>query len=191
MSFIIRTVHKPEEKAHIAQKALSRTPVFSNQPPWPVPGCEVGQQGRWRHGTGALPRSPALDHGSAGARCGPRGRSAIDGRTAGRVHGLCRSTEIRKEHDNGNGNGAGRGCRRGCAGSCSRCSGSQQNATSHTSDRRRRYRGEGDEVGHRVAGEAADTPTKRVAGENLTSDAFAYVGDKAKTDTWKLPYKFS
>ena len=33
--------------------------------------------------------------------------------------------------------------------------------------------------------------TKRVAGEDLTSSAFAYVGDKDKTETWKLPIKFS
>lgn len=33
--------------------------------------------------------------------------------------------------------------------------------------------------------------TKRVAGEDLTADCFAYVGDPEKTDTWKLPIKFS
>jgi hypothetical protein len=33
--------------------------------------------------------------------------------------------------------------------------------------------------------------TKRVDGEDLTSSAFAYVGDAAKTATWKLPIKFS
>jgi uncharacterized Zn finger protein (UPF0148 family) len=33
--------------------------------------------------------------------------------------------------------------------------------------------------------------TKRVAGEDLESSAFAYVGDPEKTATWKLPIKFS
>lgn len=33
--------------------------------------------------------------------------------------------------------------------------------------------------------------TKRVAGEDLPASAFAYVGDPNKTDTWKLPIKFS
>src|SRR5215469_8902414 len=33
--------------------------------------------------------------------------------------------------------------------------------------------------------------TKRVAGENLTKDAFAYVGDASDKATWKLPIKFS
>lgn len=33
--------------------------------------------------------------------------------------------------------------------------------------------------------------TKRVAGEDLTADCFAYVGDADKTETWKLPIKFS
>ncbi len=32
--------------------------------------------------------------------------------------------------------------------------------------------------------------TKRVDGVDLTSDAFAYVGDAERTDTWKLPIKF-
>lgn len=36
-----------------------------------------------------------------------------------------------------------------------------------------------------------DAKTKRVAGEDLTSDCFAYVGDKDDTSTWKLPIKFS
>ena len=36
-----------------------------------------------------------------------------------------------------------------------------------------------------------DAKTKRVAGEDLTSDAFAHVGDEADTSTWKLPIKFS
>jgi hypothetical protein len=35
------------------------------------------------------------------------------------------------------------------------------------------------------------TKTKRVAGEDLTSDAFLIVGDKDRTETWKLPVKFS
>ncbi len=33
--------------------------------------------------------------------------------------------------------------------------------------------------------------TKRVAGEDLEASAFAYVGDPEKTETWKLPIKFS
>ena len=33
--------------------------------------------------------------------------------------------------------------------------------------------------------------TKRVDGENLTSDCFLYVGDEEETDTWHLPWKFS
>lgn len=33
--------------------------------------------------------------------------------------------------------------------------------------------------------------TKRVAGEDLTAGAFAYVGDPEKTETWKLPIRFS
>lgn len=33
--------------------------------------------------------------------------------------------------------------------------------------------------------------TKRIAGEDLPPSAFAYVGDPEKTDTWKLPIKFS
>lgn len=33
--------------------------------------------------------------------------------------------------------------------------------------------------------------TKRVAGEDLPASAFAYVGDKDDTSTWKLPIKFS
>lgn len=33
--------------------------------------------------------------------------------------------------------------------------------------------------------------TKRVAGEDLPASAFAYVGDPDKTETWKLPIKFS
>src|SRR5579864_3892290 len=36
-----------------------------------------------------------------------------------------------------------------------------------------------------------DSKTKRVAGEDLTADCFAYVGDKEDTSTWKLPIKFS
>lgn len=39
--------------------------------------------------------------------------------------------------------------------------------------------------------EAAVAKTKRVAGEDLEASAFAYVGDPEKTDTWKLPIKFS
>jgi len=38
---------------------------------------------------------------------------------------------------------------------------------------------------------AKDKKTKRVAGEDLESSAFAYVGDPDKTETWKLPIKFS
>jgi hypothetical protein len=33
--------------------------------------------------------------------------------------------------------------------------------------------------------------TKRVDGEDLTADCFAFVGEKDKTATWKLPIKFS
>lgn len=33
--------------------------------------------------------------------------------------------------------------------------------------------------------------TKRVAGEDLPASAFAYVGDPERTETWKLPIKFS
>lgn len=33
--------------------------------------------------------------------------------------------------------------------------------------------------------------TKRVAGEDLLPSAFAYVGDPERTETWKLPIKFS
>ncbi len=36
-----------------------------------------------------------------------------------------------------------------------------------------------------------DGKTKRVAGEDLTSSAFAYVGDKNDPSTWKLPIHFS
>lgn len=36
----------------------------------------------------------------------------------------------------------------------------------------------------------ANKNTKRVAGENLTKDAFAYVGDENKKSTWHLPIKF-
>jgi HK97 family phage prohead protease len=36
----------------------------------------------------------------------------------------------------------------------------------------------------------ADAKTKKVAGVDLTSDCFAYVGDPDKTSTWKLPIKF-
>jgi len=37
----------------------------------------------------------------------------------------------------------------------------------------------------------AKAKTKRVAGEDLTASAFAYVGDPDDTSTWKLPIKFS
>jgi uncharacterized Zn finger protein (UPF0148 family) len=36
-----------------------------------------------------------------------------------------------------------------------------------------------------------DAKTKRKAGEDLTADAFAHVGDKDDPSTWKLPIKFS
>lgn len=36
-----------------------------------------------------------------------------------------------------------------------------------------------------------EAKTKRVAGEDLSSSAFAYVGDPDDTSTWKLPIKFS
>jgi len=38
---------------------------------------------------------------------------------------------------------------------------------------------------------AAEGKTKRIAGEDLSSSAFAYVGDKEKTETWKFPLHFS
>jgi hypothetical protein len=47
-----------------------------------------------------------------------------------------------------------------------------------------------DDIVNRV-NKAKDKKTKRVAGEDLTADCFAYVGDPEKTDTWKLPIKFS
>jgi hypothetical protein len=33
--------------------------------------------------------------------------------------------------------------------------------------------------------------TKKVDGENLTSDDFLYVGDPERTETWHLPWRFS
>lgn len=39
--------------------------------------------------------------------------------------------------------------------------------------------------------EKKDKKTKRVAGEDLGCEAFAYVGDKTDTSTWKLPIHFS
>ena len=36
-----------------------------------------------------------------------------------------------------------------------------------------------------------DKQTKRVDGEDLTSDCFIYVGDSDKPETWALPWKFS
>ena len=36
-----------------------------------------------------------------------------------------------------------------------------------------------------------ENKTKRVAGEDLTADCFAYVGDPETTSTWKFPIKFS
>jgi HK97 family phage prohead protease len=39
--------------------------------------------------------------------------------------------------------------------------------------------------------EQRSSKAKRVDGEDLTSGAFAYVGDKGDTSTWKLPIKFS
>lgn len=42
-----------------------------------------------------------------------------------------------------------------------------------------------------VTGAKSEAKTKRVAGEDLSADAFAYVGDPEKTETWKLPIKFS
>jgi len=38
---------------------------------------------------------------------------------------------------------------------------------------------------------ATGSKTKRVDGEDLTADCFAWVGDKEKTASWKLPIKFS
>jgi hypothetical protein len=43
-------------------------------------------------------------------------------------------------------------------------------------------------AGHRTNDEPK---TKRVDGEDLTSDCFLIVGDKDDTSTWKLPWKFS
>ena len=37
----------------------------------------------------------------------------------------------------------------------------------------------------------ASAQTKRVAGENLSASAFAYVGDARDPRTWKLPIQFS
>jgi hypothetical protein len=43
-----------------------------------------------------------------------------------------------------------------------------------------------------LEGRAKDgAKTKRVDSEDLTSDCFIIVGDPEKTETWKLPYKFS
>ena len=39
------------------------------------------------------------------------------------------------------------------------------------------------------AGLMKQSKTKRVAGEDLGAECFAYVGDKDDTSTWKLPYK--
>jgi hypothetical protein len=39
--------------------------------------------------------------------------------------------------------------------------------------------------------EKDEKKTKRVAGEDLTADCFAYVGDESKTETWKFPLHFS
>lgn len=49
------------------------------------------------------------------------------------------------------------------------------------------------EAGQRsvTPGEHREKKTKRVAGEDLPASAFAYVGDPQKTETWKLPIKFS
>ena len=38
---------------------------------------------------------------------------------------------------------------------------------------------------------AGTSRTKRVDGENLTSNCFIYVGDEEKTDTWHLPWHFA
>jgi ATP-dependent Clp endopeptidase proteolytic subunit ClpP len=38
---------------------------------------------------------------------------------------------------------------------------------------------------------ASTTRTKRVDGENLTSECFLWVGDAEKTETWALPWRFS
>jgi hypothetical protein len=42
-----------------------------------------------------------------------------------------------------------------------------------------------------ATGAKAEGQTKRVAGEDLTADCFAYIGDPEDTSTWKLPIKFS
>jgi len=44
---------------------------------------------------------------------------------------------------------------------------------------------------HKEAPVTKEKRTKRVAGEDLDASAFAYVGDPEKTETWKLPIKFS
>jgi hypothetical protein len=48
-----------------------------------------------------------------------------------------------------------------------------------------------EEVRAHAPAEQRDKKTKRVDGEDLTSDAFAWVGDANDTSTWKLPIKFS
>ena len=45
------------------------------------------------------------------------------------------------------------------------------------------------QIAARMAG--STSRTKRVDGENLTSEGFLYVGDEEQTDTWHLPWKFS
>ena len=42
-----------------------------------------------------------------------------------------------------------------------------------------------------IASLAKSAKTKRVAGEDLTAECFAYVGDPEDISTWKLPIKFS
>lgn len=44
---------------------------------------------------------------------------------------------------------------------------------------------------HVLALRADEKKTKRVDGEDLTADCFLIVGDPEKTETWKLPWKFS
>lgn len=44
---------------------------------------------------------------------------------------------------------------------------------------------------HQKSEQRDGAKTKRVDGEDLTSSAFAYVGDETQTSTWKFPIKFS
>ena len=52
-----------------------------------------------------------------------------------------------------------------------------------------KFRNVPQEIAARFA--AGTSRTKRVDGENLTSNCFIYVGDEEKTDTWHLPWHFA